>query len=131
PRGFRRLSFSLAIEATGSRSSARKPALVSRPLYAGRRLPSHQAPGRLVPGDRNAPGFDDGSLRRRVVIQRTVVETPLVLTTVLWITTRLRRVHFRSSRQHAPARGGPRTFAPALTTTALNRSRLEWFETRP
>src|SRR5271166_2460303 len=40
------------------------------PLYAGRRLPSHQAPGRLVPGDRNA----------------------LVLTTVLWLTTHLRRV---------------------------------------
>jgi len=56
------LSFSLAIEATGSRSSAQKPALVSRPLYAGRRPPSHQASGGLVPGDRNAPGFDDGSL---------------------------------------------------------------------
>ena len=62
PRGFRRLGFSLAIEATGSCSSAQKPVLVSRPLYAGRRLPSHQAPGRLIPGDRDAPGFDDGSV---------------------------------------------------------------------
>jgi len=59
------------------------------------------------------------------------IETLLVLTAVLWITTRHRRVHFRSSHQHAPARGCPRTFAPALTTTALNRSRLEWFGTRP
>jgi len=31
----------------------------SRPLYAGRRPPSHQAPGGLVPGWRNGPGFDD------------------------------------------------------------------------
>src|SRR4051794_25901099 len=62
PHGIPRLSFSLAIEATGSCSSARKPVLVSCPLYAGRRLPSHQAPSRLIPGDRNAPGFDDSSL---------------------------------------------------------------------
>src|SRR3954447_27030641 len=34
----------------------------SRPLYAGRHLPSHQASGRLVPGDRVTPGFDDGPL---------------------------------------------------------------------
>ena len=62
PHGFRRLGFSLAIEATGSRSSTQKPVLASRPLYAGRRPPSHQAPGGLVPGDRDAPGFGDGSL---------------------------------------------------------------------
>ena len=62
PRGVLRLGFSLGSGATGSRSSAREPVSASRPLYAGRRLPSHQAPGRLVPGDRNAPGFDDGSL---------------------------------------------------------------------
>src|SRR5208283_5347316 len=34
----------------------------SRLLYAGRRPPNHQALGGLVPGDRNAPGFDDMSL---------------------------------------------------------------------
>src|ERR1700731_3672607 len=30
-----------------------------RPLFAGRRLPSHQAHGRLVPGSTHVPGFDD------------------------------------------------------------------------
>ena len=49
PRGFRRLCFSLHIGATGSCSSARKPASASRPLYAGRRLPSNQAPDRTRP----------------------------------------------------------------------------------
>src|ERR1700687_4259135 len=75
PRGFRRLGFSLAIRATGSCSSAQEPASESRPLYAGRRLPSHQAPNRLVPEGIHAPGFDDAC----------------------FFTTRLRRVHFRSS----------------------------------
>ena len=37
------------IGATGSCSSARKPASASRPLYAGRRLPSNQAPDKLIP----------------------------------------------------------------------------------
>ena len=46
-------------QSTGSCSSTRKPASDSRPLYAGRRLPSHQAPGRLVPEGIRAPGFDD------------------------------------------------------------------------
>src|SRR5262245_43737134 len=59
PRGFRRLGFSLGIRATGSCSSAQKPASDSRPLYAGRRPPSHQAPGRLIPEGPNAPGFGD------------------------------------------------------------------------
>jgi hypothetical protein len=36
PRGSRRLGFSLGIRATGSCSSAQKPAFDSRPLYAGR-----------------------------------------------------------------------------------------------
>ena len=62
PRGCRHLGFSLDSGATGSRSSAREPVSASRPLYAGRRLPSHQAPGRLVPGDGVTPGFDDGPL---------------------------------------------------------------------
>ena len=59
PRGFRRLCFSLGIETTGSRSSVQTPASASRPLYAGRRPHSHQAPRGLVPGDCRAPGFDD------------------------------------------------------------------------
>ena len=62
PRGCRHLGFSLDSGATGSRSSAREPVSASRPLYAGRRLPSHQAPGRLVPGDGVTPGFDDDPL---------------------------------------------------------------------
>src|SRR5271157_3142324 len=59
PRGFRRLGFSLHIGATGSCSSTRQPASASRPLYAGRRPLSHQAPHGLVPGEPYAPGFDD------------------------------------------------------------------------
>lgn len=62
PRGFCHLCFSLDIGTTGSRSSTQKPESGSRPLYAGRRLPNSQVPGKLVPGDRNAPGFDDKSL---------------------------------------------------------------------
>jgi len=53
------LCFSLRIGATGSCSFAQKPASDSRPLYAGRHPPRHQAPGGLFPGDRSAPGFDD------------------------------------------------------------------------
>ena len=59
PRGFRRLNFSLGIRATGSCSSARPPTSASRPLNAGRHLPSHQAPDRLFPGSEHVPGFDD------------------------------------------------------------------------
>ena len=59
PRGFGRLGFSLRIRATGSCSSAQQPASASRPLYAGRRPLSHQAPRGLVPGAPYAPGFDD------------------------------------------------------------------------
>ena len=59
PRGFGRLGFSLRIRATGSCSSTRQPASASRPLYAGRRPLSHQAPRGLVPGKPYAPGFDD------------------------------------------------------------------------
>src|SRR5215831_608941 len=62
PRGFYHLCFSLHIGAAGSRSSARKPGSASRLLYAGCRLPSNQVSGRLIPGDGNAPGFDDKSL---------------------------------------------------------------------
>jgi len=55
-------------------------------------------------------------------------ETVLVSTTLKFITVRLRKVHFRSSLGHAPAR--IRTFHPTLTTMALNRSSSDWFETR-
>ena len=47
---------------TGSCSSAQKPASNSRPLYAGRRLPSHQAPDRLVPEGLHTSGFGDANL---------------------------------------------------------------------
>ena len=43
----------------GSCSSAQKPASNSRPLYAGRCLPSHQAPDRLVPEGLLTSGFGD------------------------------------------------------------------------
>src|ERR1700730_3801679 len=59
PHGCGRLGFSLSIRATGSCSSAQQPASASRPLYAGRRPLSHQAPRGLVPGGLYAPGFDD------------------------------------------------------------------------
>jgi hypothetical protein len=59
PRGCSRLGFSLRIRATGSCSSAQQPASASRPLYAGRRPLSHQAPRGLVPDGLYAPGFDD------------------------------------------------------------------------
>jgi len=39
--------------------TAQRPASGSRPLHAGRRLPSHQAPDRLIPVGPYASGFDD------------------------------------------------------------------------
>ena len=44
---------------TGSCSSAQKPVSNSRPLYAGRRPLSHQAPRGLISGEESAPDFDD------------------------------------------------------------------------
>ena len=108
PHGFRRLRFSLAISALVSCSSTQKPASGSRPLYAGRRLPSHQAPDRLIPVELHAPGFDDAC----------------------FLTTRHRWVCFRSSPGRIPAQDHAPSFPPTLTTTAFDRSRLEWFETR-
>src|SRR5208337_2301632 len=72
----------------GSCSSAQKPMSDSRPLYAGRRPPSHQAPGGLVPEEIHAPGFDDAC----------------------FLTTRLRRVHCHSSFGHSPAQGPALSF---------------------
>src|SRR5437879_5546660 len=59
PPGFGRLGFSLHIGATGSCSSVQSPASVSRPLYAGRHPPSHQAPRGFIPVELHASGFDD------------------------------------------------------------------------
>jgi len=49
-------------QSTGSCSSAQKPASDSRPLYAGRHLPSYQVSDRLVPEGLHASGFDDAKL---------------------------------------------------------------------
>jgi hypothetical protein len=59
PHSFYYLSFYLGIGTTGSLSSTQEPGSDSRPLYAGRRPPSDQVSGRLVPGVLSAPGFDD------------------------------------------------------------------------
>jgi hypothetical protein len=45
--------------------------------------------------------------------------THLVSTTFIFLTTRLRRVHFRSSLGCSPARVSTRAFIPTLTTTAF------------
>ena len=50
----------------GSRSSAQQPVSGSRPLYAGRRPPGHQAPGGLIPEMWTASGFDGTYGYRRV-----------------------------------------------------------------
>ena len=54
-----------------------------------------------------------------------VNHTLLVLTTLRFLTTRLRRVHFRSSLECSPARVCSRAFPPTLTTMALYHSSLE------
>jgi hypothetical protein len=53
--------------------------------------------------------------------------THLVSTTLIFLTTRLRRVYFRSSLGCSPARVYTRAFPPTLTTTALYRSSLDRF----
>ncbi len=53
--------------------------------------------------------------------------THLVSTTLIFLTSRLRRVHFRSSLGCSPARVYTRAFPPTLTTTALYRSSLDGF----
>jgi hypothetical protein len=82
----------LTSERLVSCSSAQKPASGSCPLYAGRRLPSHQAPDRLVPEEIRASGFDD----------------------IRFFSTRHRRVCFRSSPGHTPAR----SHAPSFCSNA-------------
>ena len=93
----------------GSRSSAQEPGPGSRPLYAGCRAPSNQVSGALIPEGFAAPGSGSTS----------------------GLSTRHRRVCLRSSPRTVPARRSPlRTLTPTLTTTAFDRSSLEWFETR-
>jgi hypothetical protein len=99
PRGCGRLGFSLRIRATGSCSSAQQPASASRPLYAGRRPLSHQAPRGLVPDRLYTPGFDDTYLLNDA----------------------------SSSLGCSPARVCSRAFPPTLTTTALYGSSLDRF----
>jgi hypothetical protein len=101
PYGLLRLSFSLGIGATGSCSSAATPASASRPLNAGRRSPSHQAPGEPIPEGRHTSGFDDD----------------------FHVTTLHRWVHFHSSLGRRSRL--TRSLASTLTTTPLKRSRLK------
>ena len=54
-----------------------------------------------------------------------VNHTLLALTTLRFLTARLRRVHFRSSLECSPARVCSRAFPPTLTTMALYHSSLE------
>lgn len=76
------------------------------PYNAGRRLPSHQAPGRLVPGDGNAPGFDDKSLDYHASS----------------------KAHFRSPLLiHTCLRYVLNALTPILLNAALDRSILGWF----
>jgi len=77
----------------------------SRPLYAGRRPPGHQASGGLVPGWRNGPGFDDTYVHNDASSEGS-------LSFVFWTCTCSDLV---------------RTFHPTLTTTALYRSSSDWF----
>ena len=106
PHGVCRLCFSLGIETTGSRSSAQEHGSESGSLYAGRRLPSHQAPGRLVPGDGDAPGFDDKSLDYHASS----------------------KAHFRSPLLiHTCLRYVLNALTPILLNAALDRSILGWF----
>src|ERR1700730_8978642 len=104
PRGFGRLGFSLPIRATGSCSSAQQPASASRPTPVAVRTAIRH------PADWSQAGF-----------------TLLVSTTLGFLTTRLRRVHFRSSLGCSPARVSSRAFTPTLTTTAFYRSSLDQF----
>ena len=91
----------------GSCSSTQKPVSASRPLYVGRRLPSSQAPDRLVPEESSASGFGDAFAFRRVIKGS---------------------LSFVSRIRTCP--NDLRTFDPTLTTTPFERSSLDWFETR-
>src|SRR6266571_4432044 len=83
PRGFRRLGFSLRIRATGSCSSTRQPDMRFTPPL--RRSPSAQSSG-----------------TPRTCPRRTI--RPWFRRLLSFLTTRLRRVHSRSSLGCSPAR---------------------------
>jgi len=83
------------------------PVSDSRPLYAGRRPPNHQAPGGLVPGCLRDPGFDD-------ILNDNDAYSEGLLSFVFRTPT---------CSDHVLA------FHPTLTTTALYRSSSDWFET--
>ena len=82
---------------------------MSRLLHAGRRLSSNQVPDRRIPGDRNAPGFDDKSVAYDTSNGGSLVFVSLIPTCPRYVLGAL---------------------TPTLTTTALDRSSLEWFEAR-
>src|SRR5215472_15393159 len=107
PRGFGRLSFSLNIGASGSCSSVQPPASASRPLYAGRH------PLSFI---RHPAGSSQASY------------THLVLTTLDFLTTRLRKVHFRSSLGCAPARVFLALFLQRSPPRLLTAAAWRWFE---
>jgi hypothetical protein len=96
-------------QSTGSCSSAQKPASDSRPLYAGRRLPRHQAPDRLVPEGIHASGFGDA----RVLNDASSMG---LLSFVF--------------RTHTCSRSCPELLLQRSPPRPLDQSSLEWFETR-
>lgn len=74
------LDFSLVIKTTGSRSSARKPRLGSRHLYAEHHLPRIQIPGKFIPKKRGVLGFDVNYITLRRVSSDSLVLVFLIYT---------------------------------------------------
>ncbi len=97
---FRPLGFLRLHQDTGSRSSAQKPNIESRYLYAGHHLPSNKVPGKFFPDHCKKPGFD-------------VIFGPLYTSSV---------VHFRS-----PFYLSHDAFSITLTTMTLYHSSLWLF----
>ncbi|HTR07394.1 MAG TPA: hypothetical protein VMJ11_12220, partial [Paraburkholderia sp.] len=71
--------------------------------------PSNQVPGKLVPRDGNARGFDDKSLDYDASSEGSLSFVSLIHTCPRYILG---------------------AFTPTLTTTALYRSSLRWFDAR-
>src|SRR5215831_16132980 len=104
PRGFARLCFSLHIGATGSCSSVQSPASESHAL---------STPAATRPVIRHLAGLSQKSY------------TPLVSTTLDFLTTRHQKVYFRSSLGRTPARVFLALFLPRSPPTAFDRSSWE------